>query len=98
MFKNEISKMTFEEKAQILTGFGSMETFGIERLNIPSKKLADGPHGVREEKGQNCTHFPNLCSFASSWSKETAYKMGKALAADCKHLPRRPRTLRKEKI
>ncbi len=84
MFKNEISKMTFEEKAQILTGFGSMETFGIERLNIPSKKLADGPHGVREEKGQNCTHFPNLCSLASSWSKETAYKMGKALAADCK--------------
>lgn len=81
MIKN--IELTFEEKAKLLTGFGNMQTFGIEEKNIFSLNLADGPHGVRGEKSQNCTHFPNLCNLGSSWSEETAYLMGEALAIDC---------------
>lgn len=79
-----ISQMTFDEKAMLLTaGEGKMLTEACERLGIKPKKLADGPHGIRAEKEKNCTHFPNLCSLAATWSKEAANKMGDALGAEC---------------
>ena len=80
-----LSEMTFEEKAKLLTGAQSMNTYEIERLGIKSVNFADGPHGTRLEKEKNCTHFPNLCNLGSSWSVETAEKMGRGLANECIH-------------
>ena len=57
-----LREMTFEEKALLLTGGGSMSTCEIPRLGIDAVRMADGPHGVRGEEEQNCTSFPNLCS------------------------------------
>lgn len=76
-------QMTFEEKAIFLTGALGMQTHAIERLGIPAVTFADGPHGVRKPLDKNCTHFPNLCNLGSSWSTDTAYQMGCALADDC---------------
>ena len=81
--KELVKEMTFHEKASFLTGSGSMETFPIERLGIPSKKFADGPHGIRLEQDDNCTLFPNLCSVGSSWDTEITEKLGEALGHDC---------------
>ena len=81
--KNIISQMTQEEKAQLLTGDGGMLTHPIERLGIPAKNFADGPHGVRHEKQENCTSFPNLCCAAATFDTELLYEMGQALAKDC---------------
>lgn len=81
--ENILKEMTFEEKARILSGVGNMQTHALDRLNIPTKNLADGPHGVRLEKEKNCTHFPNLCCLAASWDTDVAHKMGEALAYDC---------------
>lgn len=78
-----ISELTFEEKAKLLTGAQSMNTYAVERLNIKSLNFADGPHGVRLEREKNCTHFPNLCNLGSSWNVENAEKMGSALADEC---------------
>ncbi len=78
-----IKEMTFEEKAKFLTGAGSMGTFALERFGIGEINFADGPHGVRHDPEENCTHFPNLCNLGSTWSVETARKMGSALADDC---------------
>lgn len=78
-----VSKLTFEEKAKLLTGAESMNTYTIEKLGIKSLNFADGPHGTRLGKEKNCTHFPNLCNLGSSWSVDTAEKMGKALADEC---------------
>lgn len=78
-----IQEMTFEEKAKLLSGSDSMGTFALERFGIDEVKFADGPHGVRHEPEENCTHFPNLCNLGSSWDVETARKMGRALADDC---------------
>ncbi len=75
--------MTFEEKAWFLTGALKMRTQTLERFQIPAVSLADGPHGVRHNPEDNCTHFPNLCNLGSSWSTDTAYEMGSALADDC---------------
>lgn len=89
MEMNEIiNRMTLQEKSQLLTEFGPMGTRPIEEYRVPAKTMADGPHGVRFEnpKGEeNSTHFPNLCALASSWSREAARRMGKALGKECRH-------------
>lgn len=81
--KDLLTKLTFEEKALLLSGAARMSTVEIERLGIAPKNFADGPHGVRHGVEENCTHFPNLCSLGSSWDVENAYKMGQAIADDC---------------
>lgn len=81
--KKTISEMTLEEKALIITGASSMETYAIPRLGIAGKTLSDGPNGIRSETDRDCTCFPALCSLAASWDREAAAEMGKAIAADC---------------
>ncbi len=79
-----IKQMTFEEKAQLLTGEeDAINTKAVKKFGIVSKSMVDGPHGVRISKKGNCTHFPNICSLAASWDVETAKKMGEALAYEC---------------
>ncbi len=78
-----IEQMTLEEKALILTGTDSRVLNGVERLGVPTKEIIDGPQGVRVEKEDNATAFPAPVSIASSWNKETARRVGEALAADC---------------
>ena len=79
-----LSQMTLEEKALIVTGAGSMETFGIERLGVEKKYTSDGPLGVRTENvDDNCTSFPGMCSLGASWDRDAAYKMGRAIGIDC---------------
>ncbi|MBO5735196.1 MAG: glycoside hydrolase family 3 C-terminal domain-containing protein [Clostridia bacterium] len=81
--KTILSQLTLEEKAALLTGAASMATAEISRLGIKGKNLADGPHGVRSNREDNCTHFPNLCCLGASWDVEAAYKMGKGIGDDC---------------
>lgn len=76
-------EMTFEEKANLLTGDENTCTNAFERFGIEAQAMMDGPHGVRLDKGKNCTHFPNVCNLASSWSKEASRMMGSAIAQDC---------------
>lgn len=82
--KELILKMTFEEKALILTGgVKDMATADFENHSIPYRQMADGPHGVRSLRENNCTAFPNLCLLAATWDKNMAEKMGNGIAKDC---------------
>ena len=45
-----ISEMTLKEKASLLVGYQSFNTLPIERLNIPTLSLSDGPNGLRKEE------------------------------------------------
>lgn len=81
--KELIQKLTLEEKAALLTGAASMATASIPRVGIEGQNLADGPHGVRGNREDNCTHFPNLCALGSSWDVEAARRMGQGIADDC---------------
>lgn len=78
-----VASLTFEEKASLLTGAGSMATAEVGRLGIKSKNFADGPHGLRKGYKDNCTSFPNLCLVGSTWDVELIEKMGVALAKEC---------------
>ena len=78
-----IGKMTLEEKASLLTGSGGMSTAGIERLNIPPKNLADGPHGVRRDsRDGDCAYLPSLSALAATWDTDMAQLHVKTVAVD----------------
>ena len=86
-----LEELTVEDKAALLAGVDFMFTNSIPRLNIPSVRMSDGPHGLRvqSEGGDNgvsgsepATAFPTAVSTASSWNPENTYKMGEAIAEE----------------
>ena len=80
-----LDAMTFEEKASLLTGAGSMLTAGVERLGIPERLLSDGPHGVRIKGLDDAVHFPNFCCAGASFDVDMLRRYGEAIAEDCIH-------------
>lgn len=93
-YKNIISKMTLEEKASLCVGKDYWNSENIERLDIPSIKMSDGPHGLRvqKENGDNlgvnksevAICFPSSATIANSWDKDVAYNLGKTLGEEAK--------------
>lgn len=93
-YKNIINKMTLEEKASLCVGKDYWNSENIERLDIPSIKMSDGPHGLRvqKENGDNlgvnksevAICFPSSATIANSWDKNVAYKFGKTLGEEAK--------------
>jgi beta-glucosidase len=92
--ENIFSRMTTEEKAALVSGTNFMYTNPIPRLNIPSLRMSDGPHGLRVQKegGDNgvsesepATAFPTAAATASSWNPENTRKMGEAIGEECRY-------------
>jgi beta-glucosidase len=83
-----VDKMTLEEKALLLSGDGWWKTHAIERLQIPSICMTDGPHGLRKVEGGGlstsvpATCFPTASALASSWDTELIRQVGVALARE----------------
>ena len=89
-----LKELTVEEKAALVSGTDFMYTNPIPRLNIPSVRMSDGPHGLRVQSagGDNgvsgsepATAFPTAASTASSWNPNNTYKMGEAMGKECLH-------------
>ena len=91
-----IKNMTLEEKARMLCGYKSMETYPVDRLNITSLVFSDGPSGVRkeDENGDSLigisnslptTSFPSGNNLASTWNKDLIYDVSNAISKECKH-------------
>jgi len=83
-----IKELTPEEKVTLLSGKNMWQTQNIERLNIPSIFLADGPHGLRRqssasesglEVAKKATCYPSAVLLGSTWNPDLLEKMGKAL-------------------
>ena len=94
IYKKIIKNMTLEEKASLCVGKNYWSTQDIDRLNIPSITMSDGPHGLRvQESGQDnlgineskkAVCFPSSSALANSWNKKMAYKLGNALGEEAK--------------
>ena len=82
--------MTLEEKVSMLHGNSKFSTSDVKRLGVPSWKLSDGPHGVREEilphswdpagwTNDSSTYFPTGTALSATWNPSLALATGKAL-------------------
>ncbi len=92
--KKLLKELTPEEKARLVAGVNFMYTVPVERLNIPSLSMSDGPHGLRKQVsgGDNgvsmsepSTSYPTAATVASGWDRENARKVGEGIAEECLH-------------
>ena len=96
-----LGRMTPEEKATLFAGSGWMESAAIERLGIPSIRMADGPMGVRSWAGSSAitnaannpvkvlsTSFPSGIAMAATWDTELVQREGQAIGQETKALGR----------
>lgn len=78
-----VSKMTLEEKCLLVAGQDDgFHTAAIERLGIPSVRMADGPQGVRNKT--HSTYYPCGLSLAASWNREAAKGVGTGIGYDAR--------------
>ena len=87
-----IAKLTLEEKASLCDGKDFWHLQDIERLELPSIMVTDGPHGLRkqpEEKTDKkllsaspATCFPTAVTTAASWDPSLLEEMGKAIGEE----------------
>ena len=90
--REQIKKLTLEEKAALLQGKTVWTTFSFEHANIPEIFLSDGPHGLRKQAGAAdhlglnasvpATCFPTAAGMANSWNLELAEELGRALGEE----------------
>jgi beta-glucosidase len=87
-----IAKMTLEEKASLCSGMNFWETKPVERLDVPSIMMTDGPHGLRKQSGETdhlgmavstpSTCFPPASLNACSFDRDLLREMGEAIGAE----------------
>ena len=76
-----ISKMTLEEKVQMLGGRDEMNTVAIPRLGIPSIMMNDGPLGVRLENPViPMTAFPAGIAMGATFDPDLVGQVSAAIA------------------
>lgn len=85
-----IARMTLEEKASLCSGLNFWHLKGIERLDIPSIIVTDGPHGLRmAREGETlsnaipATCFPTASATACTWDRALLAEMGRAIGEEC---------------
>jgi len=85
-----ISEMTLEEKVSLVTGADWWHTKAIERLDIPSIRMSDGPYGLRRPKENNGaasepgTCFPVGVSMGSTWNPGLVKRIGEAIGEEAR--------------
>jgi len=88
-----VSQMTLEEKASLCSGLDFWNTKPVDRLNIPSVMVTDGPHGLRKQdsigdhlginESIKAVCFPAGCAMASSFDRDLIKSVGEALGDEC---------------
>ena len=91
--KEIVMQMTLEEKASLCSGLNLWNTKGIDRLDVESYMVTDGPHGLRKQmtggdhlglaESNPATCFPTACSTACSFDPELMHEIGNALGDEC---------------
>ena len=87
-----ISQMTLPEKIAFCTGADFWRTKPLERLGVPSVMMADGPHGLRCQKGATdmvgvnqslpATCFPTAVTAGATWNPELFAAEGEAIGRE----------------
>lgn len=91
--EDALSRMTTQEKINMIHAQGKFSSPGVARLGIPDLWLSDGPHGVRMEINWNdwghsnrtndsITAFPALTALAATWNPTLSHEYGNALGEE----------------
>ena len=88
----DISNLSLEQKASLLSGRDFWSTKPLSEAGIPSLVLTDGPHGIRRQAGDAdhlgindslpSTCFPPAAAVGSSWDPELAARVGTAVGEE----------------
>lgn len=90
-----ISKMTIQEKVDMLHAKHMFVSAGVASQGIADMKYTDGPFGIREEmqpdnwnplglENDKATFFPTGSALAATWSPELAYAYGTGMAREAR--------------
>ena len=89
--KELLNQMTLEEKASLCSGLDFWHLKNINRLEIPSIMVTDGPHGLRKQAGNSdhiglnqsipSTCFPTASALASTWNRDLVFVSDKTRLA-----------------
>lgn len=93
--KATVAQMTLEEKAGMLSGLDFWHTKPVERLDVKSCMVSDGPHGLRKQD-ESADHlgindaikavcFPAGCATAASFDRDLLKTIGEAVGDACQH-------------
>lgn len=84
--KNLVKELTLQEKASLCSGNDFWHSKAIERLNIPSFSMSDGPNGLRKQEGESdhlginesveAVCFPTLSAVACSFDRNLVKTLG----------------------
>ena len=77
-----LTKMTMDEKIDLLGGSKGFFIKGVPRLGIPAVEMSDGPLGIRAH-GKS-TAFPAGIALAATWNRELAFQEGNAIGQECR--------------
>ena len=91
--EDALSRMTLQEKANMIHAQGNFSSAGVPRIGIPDHWMSDGPHGVRAEINWNdwgysnrtndsITAFPALTALAATWNPDLSFAYGNALGEE----------------
>ncbi|MDY0985039.1 glycoside hydrolase family 3 C-terminal domain-containing protein [Microbacterium sp. CFBP9023] len=88
----DISTLTLEQKASLLSGQDFWSSQPIPEAGIPSIVLTDGPHGIRRQDAESdhlgindalpSTCFPPAVAVGSSWDPQIAAQVGAAVGRE----------------
>ncbi len=88
-----LSKLSLEEKVMFCSGKNFWELEALDKMEIPSIMLTDGPHGLRKQQGSSdhlginqsvpATCFPTASLLAATWNPQLVYDMGVAMGKEC---------------
>ena len=88
-----VKKLTLEEKVSLCSGTDFWHTKVIERLQIPSVMVSDGPSGLRKQNPEagirevnnsiESVCFPAAVNLASSFDTDLVRSVGEAIGDEC---------------
>lgn len=93
--EDALSRMTLQEKIDLIHAQSKFSAPGVPRLGIPEIWCTDGPMGVRPEvlwdeweqakwTNDSCTAFPSLTALAATWNPDMALLYGKSIGEEAR--------------
>lgn len=80
--EDTISKLSIDEKFNLLSGIDFWHTYAVPRLGVPSVRMSDGPNGVRGTRFFN--GVPAACFPCGTCSKSARFER-RGLKRSCRY-------------